>query len=352
MRRMTGIGIEEIFTAIGPELLLVFDRAGDYVALRLRDKDLWNSILERIAENIGSAPESRTIAGATYYYWSFASPFEELAQEEAEVPWFGELYTRQRDHFYWTVNGDYLYMASVPQILFDRAAMQADTDVGDWLANAQGIDSEHAVMSISGTSRKLTPRLYALYLQVMQALADMAQVEIDNWSMPTAQQLGLPERGAMGFTISLGNPTLAAEFTFENNPAEMFGSMGTVATIGILAAIAIPAYQDYTTRAQISEGINLAAATKAQITGFYAANGRFPGPQEVEDLFSDPGVGRYVERIAVEPDSGLIEISYSPAVALTGGQLFLEPEGNDDGTVEWFCWGTFQDKHLPAACRQ
>ncbi len=54
--------------------------------------------------------------------------------------------------------------------------------------------------------------------------------------------------------------------------------MIVIAIIGILAAIAIPAYQDYTIRAQVTEGLNLAGALKAGIAEFYAQNGSWPVP--------------------------------------------------------------------------
>ena len=52
--------------------------------------------------------------------------------------------------------------------------------------------------------------------------------------------------------------------------------MIVVAIIGILAAIAIPAYQDYTIRSQVTEGLNLASSTKAEVAEYYAQYGRWP----------------------------------------------------------------------------
>lgn len=353
VQEVTGVTLEEMLAAVGPEILVIFDEAGDYIAIRLRDPDLWDSVLKRIAANAGSSPEERSVAGNTYFHWSIPSAIDQLdADVQADLPWFGELWARQRDHLYWTRDGDFLYTASVPQILFDRAAMQPETNIGQWLSQKQRMDAEHAVLSISSTSHKLPGRLYAIYVELMQMLADIAQTEIDVWSMPSAAQLNLPELGTVGFTVSLGNPTLAAEFTFENNPAELFGSLGAVAAVGVIAAIAIPAYQDYTIRAQVSSGLNLSAGAKVQITEYYSSNGRFPGAADAERMSIPENAGPYVWSVTVEPDTGVIMIEYQEFVATTGGQLFLEPSVEESGQISWNCWSTLSDKHVPAACRQ
>ncbi|MDH3428963.1 MAG: pilin [Gammaproteobacteria bacterium] len=353
VQEVTGVTLEEMLAAVGPEILVIFDRAGDYVAIRLRDPDLWDSVLERIAAATGSSPETRKVAGNTYYHWSIPSAIDQLDDKvRADLPWFGELWARQRDHLYWMRDGDFLYTASVPQILFDRVAMQPETNIGQWLSQRQRIDAEHAALSISGSSRKLPGRLYAIYIELLQILADIGQTDIDVWSMPSAAQLDLPELGTVGFTVSLGNPTLAAEFTFENNPAELFGSLGAVAAVGVIAAIAIPAYQDYSIRAQVSTGLNLSAAAKAQITEYYSSNGRFPGAADAERMSIPENAGPFVWSVTVEPDTGVIMIEYEEFVATTGGQLFLEPSVEESGQISWNCWSTLSDKHIPAACRQ
>ena len=52
-----GVSIEEILAAVGPEVMLIFDSAGDYGAIRMRDEALWNSIVKRISHRAGSSPE-------------------------------------------------------------------------------------------------------------------------------------------------------------------------------------------------------------------------------------------------------------------------------------------------------
>ena len=186
---------------------------------------------------------------------------------------------------------------------------------------------------------------------MLQLLADVAQADIDMWSMPTARQLGLPRDGTLGFTISLGDPTLAAEFTFENNPAEFLGGVGGIFIAGVVAAIAIPAYQDYEIRAKVSEGLTLAVPAKAAVTEYYMANGAFPGPIEAASLSIPSEAGEHVRSIIVEPGSGRILIDYKVESIPDGGQMYLRPVPAADGTLEWKCSATLADKHLPQRCR-
>src|SRR6202008_2247321 len=92
--------------------------------------------------------------------------------------------------------------------------------------------------------------------------------------------------------------------------------MIVVAIIGILAAIAIPAYQNYTIRAQVTEGLNLADGWKTAVVEFYAQNGTFPTgetPTGSATTIAAAGAttGKYVSSVAIS--NGAIAITYSNA---------------------------------------
>ena len=129
--------------------------------------------------------------------------------------------------------------------------------------------------------------------------------------------------------------------------------MIVVAIIGILAAIAIPAYQDYTIRAQVSEGLNLTGACKAAVTEFYQDTGGFPGDNAEAGLEGAANIsGKYTQSVTV--NAGDCEAMYGNEANtnITDAVLTMSPTDNS-GSVSWDCAGdaTLVDKWLPAACR-
>jgi type IV pilus assembly protein PilA len=144
--------------------------------------------------------------------------------------------------------------------------------------------------------------------------------------------------------------------------------MIVVAIIGILAAIAIPAYQDYTVRAQVTEGMNLAGAVETGIADYFASVGSFPTTLSSVGILSSPS-GKYVNSIALT--GGAISVMYgNQANSNVNGQtLALTPytDGNQD--VIWVCGAhapptgaslptgvtagttSVADKYLPQTCR-
>lgn len=154
--------------------------------------------------------------------------------------------------------------------------------------------------------------------------------------------------------------------------------MIVVAIIGILAAIAIPAYQDYTIRAQVSEGMTLAAAAKAAVVESYQNNGAAPADRKGAGMSANIGdtSGKYVTSVAIA--NGTITVTYNQAdthANIKGSTLTLTPYETPDFSVAWRCGNaavpagtvlmgatagvnpaayippTLTNQYMPAACR-
>ena len=135
--------------------------------------------------------------------------------------------------------------------------------------------------------------------------------------------------------------------------------MIVIAIIGILAAIAIPAYQDYIVRSKISEGLNMAGAAKLAVAETYDSDGAFPDDNAAAGLPGATSItGNYVSEIGVI--SNVISIVYNSSVGgnptANLGTLTLTGTATE-GSMKWLCEGnngsvTIVNKYLPSNCRQ
>ncbi|MEN6538808.1 MAG: pilin [Mizugakiibacter sp.] len=130
--------------------------------------------------------------------------------------------------------------------------------------------------------------------------------------------------------------------------------MIVVAIIAILAAIAIPAYQDYVIRSQVSEGMSLADGAKTAITEFYSNYGHFPKNNQSAGLAKNTSIsGKYVTQLDVSTNVGRIEVTFGKQAntKITGKLLSLSAITHT-GSTEWSCKkSTVDSKYLPSSCR-
>jgi type IV pilus assembly protein PilA len=132
--------------------------------------------------------------------------------------------------------------------------------------------------------------------------------------------------------------------------------MIVVAIIGILAAVALPAYQDYTIRAKVSEGLTLASAAKLAVAETAAAQGGLANVTVANSGYvfnASAATNAYVASIAITPATGVITVTTKNTGAAVQPAFTLTPaQATTDDQLQWTCAMTAGlAKHLPASCR-
>ncbi|EMT9893774.1 pilin [Neisseria gonorrhoeae] len=147
--------------------------------------------------------------------------------------------------------------------------------------------------------------------------------------------------------------------------------MIVIAIVGILAAVALPAYQDYTARAQVSEAILLAEGQKSAVTEYYLNNGEWPENNDSAGVANPTEIkGKYVQSVTVA--NGVVTAQMKPSGVnneIKDKRLSLWGR-RENGSVKWFCGqpvkrdagaddvkddaadkDKIETKHLPSTCR-
>lgn len=130
--------------------------------------------------------------------------------------------------------------------------------------------------------------------------------------------------------------------------------MIVVAIIAILAAIAIPAYQNYLIRSQVSEGAVLTDGAKSAVAEFYSNSGSFPTNNASAGLATAASIsGKYVSGVDVSTAKGQIAATFNGPKANTAisGQTFVLSAVPGSGSISWSCTkSTVNQKYLPSSC--
>lgn len=359
-----GTDAEAFYEILAGEVLYVQEAVGSYAALKIDKGARIDDALGEIAAKFELPFETRSIRGLDMGYLKLPSgPTDEISEAlgssngDPVLKTLMQIYTRVGSHVFWVYEDGYMIVGDGPQVLIDRKQRGPKMAIKGWAEDTAQQDLERSLLGLAFSVDGLPRFAHQTYIATMPILADIAGIDLDIWSLPTADDLNLPERGTLAFNIITEADVLGAEFSFEHSPFDTLGGAGgalvAVAGAGIVAAVAIPAYQDYTIRAQVSEAFIASLDAKASVQTFYMDNRRYPNAAETAELGYNFD-GRYAVSVSIAPDDGVIVVALDGSdanIAIQGSSIFLVPEVIDDTEVSWTCDSDMDSRYLPSMCR-
>ncbi|MDE1464944.1 pilin [Spartinivicinus poritis] len=359
-KKQTGFSIEQLLSILGPEVIYFSDSISDFIAVRLSKPEQLKQLINNAQQKKWIDYQEHKKNGVTIKH--ITTPFMNLDKWSntisQESPVVGEIAAQLKTHYYWIEESGYMILSAVPQPLIERASRKDTHNIGEWLTQSQKQDLSSAFLGYSTSKVKLSRTSYHVYLQLLNALSDISGAQVDIFSLPHAGQLSFADKGSLGVNLDFNENYLALEFSFEQSILDLLyvGDYKVVAMIGILAAVAIPAYQDYTLRSQVSGA-------------YYSAQ---PIQQEIRRLITEGtplievtnGIGQILPATDYQSD-------YITSIEVNQGNIFINLGGEkmdenlnglvlqlivqqDESTGElyWQCSSDeIKNAYLPIACR-
>ncbi len=258
-------------------------------------------------------------------------------------------------YFYWIEEGDRILINTLPYSLSDRK--QANTSIKDWLNN-QGIDTENLIFNATFKTKNAEEKWYRDYIKFMRNNHDLLGLSVDILSMPAPSSFNFKPESTVSFSANVSPEWVSATLNYDISPFYSFSMLSyytdagaaPIMAVGVLSMFAIPAYQDYTKRTYVAEGIGLSAGAKSAAIDYFATHDTWPKNNEkagIADahLISDNAV----DSVEIIP-SGRIKISFNGKVA-SNGYIIYQGEVGDRSFI-WRCAETnLPMKFLPMKCR-
>ena len=338
LQQTLGISADDL-AALGTLYYLADDNGG-YLVLPQSAKPALDALLGKLQQS-GVLNKRETLQDGIEHlaFTSLtAQGASQAAQQNPQNAAFITLMSQLQNHYYLRTEGDYLLISDLPQPLLARKNLAADAPtVANWLA-AEHLDLADTSYAWIHHQRHLSRDSYYNSLKRLQTYADLAQTPLDLAALPDASQL--PASGAVALRLQGDgkNPTLTLDL--QNGADDLLsiaGSSTTIATFGIVSAIALPAYQDYTIRSRIAQNLLPASGLQHDLADVIAH-----GKKINTKNYPAPAPNIQVEK------SGDIRITLENADKYSDATLTLH---YDRAGKQWQCQTTVPARYLPPQCR-
>lgn len=320
-----GPSLRKILTSFGPEMAYFHDAAGTFGALKIRNRTVFNQFIAS-AGKFGFYEQREGIHHLRFDGSAF-NPAD--MPKEPTLALLGRLSVSS---VYWVEEGDWLIAAPVPQLLQDRKAISGRISAEKWLQQRSNVDSSDQILAFAAHSEGTPTQIWYGYLALLEALGHIGKTNIDLFALPSARELGLPSAGFAGVSVDYTPQRLGFAVNYGASPGDLMGGgnmLGTVAVVSIMAAIALPAYQDYTLRSKVTTALVQTQAAKVELQESYAELGALPKPKRF-DIGAD---------LKLNWNGKLLLLSFTEGYAeplLRGKTIAFVPVPRADG-IEFAC---------------
>jgi hypothetical protein len=274
-----GFPVSEIPKIVGSELLYFGDQAGEFTALKVLDHERALAIVKHLDKSFDLSYRTYDHQGTTYHAMNvnYDAVYKNLPVKERkdivdkpELSLFMEFFMDviYKQSFYWVEKDGYWLIAAVPQVIKDALATTEQVKLNDWLTQSQKQDLAQSNLYVSVSNQMFNQSFYNLYLSMIDGLIDFSGAKTGIVHLPSANEIHLPKQGMYGAQLDLDNQHLTFSLTYDNTAADILlqgGQMTTVLVVGILAALALPQYQDYIVRTQMSRVVGELSVIKTEV---------------------------------------------------------------------------------------
>ncbi len=239
-----GVTIDDVVHAFSGQWLTLSDQAGQYTILAPSNESALDDLLN-ILETQHSIQKRVFKMGKT--------SITEISFNGMGTELFPPFISRLKSRIYLQKKKNHILIAEVPQVFAALNNLNADYSLNNWLQENSLAPEKHLIWGASNVKHIPRDNYYAYLSYVQLVLGDLLDNPVSIEKFPTANNLQLPDAGTQGMAITYGKGQIGISLIYDSHPGEYLmggNTMTTVAIIGILAAIAVPAYQDYIKRAE------------------------------------------------------------------------------------------------------
>lgn len=353
------VDFDELMGAFGPSMTVVKDQSGTWASLEIKDYSAFKGLISLSTKELGAQFKTESVSGVDIAHYTFPSVSklamdmsdEEVNSSDALPEALMQVIAGSNTHLYMVKEGSNMIISTLPQVLLARERHKGSRTVDDWFEKQQTA-TPNSVLSFTAEVDDLPEKAYHMYLSGIQSLSDIAGVEPNLIQLPLAEDLALAKSGRIGASVETGQDAVSVVLNYSQSPADfLFGgdTMMMVAVTGVLAAVAIPAYQDYTVRARVGESIAMSNQVKLGVSEFFMTNGRFPRNSEASEFRASVNGND----VWFDTDGQQIVIEFAAdGSELEGVLLLLTPDVSGGGVINWSCSSEgAREAVLPAQCR-